>query len=272
MAQEITPSVIGDWHGLGASGGVALTTSSQVQAFDEGTRVISLTGRNYGTGAVVARVLMCPWVVGVKTTDALATEGNATFYTSEAQDNDVATSVTLSSLDTAVNDNYLYVGAAVRFRGVDVDVDAPNGNSSVLTVRYWNGTSWGDISDTDNTIDTGATFGLDGQVLWTVPSDWVGVRLDGTTATPDTSLTLSAFTQTLFWTRWEVSVALDSSVTLDHFIALNQSTAYAELVEGQTLEQAVLRDLGGQSAIEAVTDAGTANLIINAGARSKFQV
>ena len=272
MAQEITPSVIGDWHGLGASGGVALTTASQVQAFDEGTRVIALTGRNYGTGAVVVRVLMCPWVVVVKTTDALATEANATFYTSEAQDNDTATSVTLSSLDTAANDNFLYVGAAVRFRGVDVDVDAANGNASILTVRYWNGSSWGDISDQDNTANGGATFAQDGQIIWTVPSDWVGVRLDDTTTIPDTTLAIGEFTQPLFWTRWEVSLALDSSVTLDHLVALNQSTAYAELVEGQTLEQAVLRGLGGQSAIEAVTDAGTVNLIINAGARNKFQV
>ena len=143
--------------------------------------------------------------------------------------------------------------------------------ASIRTVRYWNGTSWADISDQDNTANGGATFAQDGQITWTVPSDWVGVRLDDTTATPDTTLAIGEFTQPLFWTRWEVSLVLDSSVNLDHLVALNQSTAYAELVEGQTLEQAVLRDLGGQSAIKAVTDNGTANLIINAGARSKFQ-
>lgn len=269
MAQEITPSVIGDWRGLGASKGVALTTVSQVQAFSEGTRVITLTGRNFGEAAVVARVLMCPWLAVIKTSDALADEANITVYTTEAQDNDTATSVVLSDFDTAANLDFLYVGSAVPFRGCDVDVDSANATSSVITVKYWNGTAWADISDSDGTANGGATFAVDGQITWTVPSAWVS---DSLLNIGDTELTAGVFTEDLYWTRWQVSVKLDSPTTLDHIIALNQSTAYAELVEGQTLEQAVHRGIGGQSAVEVVTDAGTANLIINAGARNKFQV
>ena len=47
--------------------------------------------------------------------------------------------------------------------------------------------------------------------------------------------------------------------------SLNRSTAYAELLEGQTYEQAVQSEgPGGICTVEILTDAGTANTIINA--------
>ena len=69
----------------------------------------------------------------------------------------------------------------------------------------------------------------------------------------------------LFWMRFQVSVALDSSTTLNSMVALNRSTAYAELPTGFAQEHAIIPGLGGSAAIEALTDAGTANLLVNCG-------
>jgi hypothetical protein len=60
-----------------------------------------------------------------------------------------------------------------------------------------------------------------------------------------------------------VSAALDSSTTANSLRALNRSTAYMEIVSGRAIEQAVTVGPGGISCVEALTDAGTANLIIN---------
>ena len=68
----------------------------------------------------------------------------------------------------------------------------------------------------------------------------------------------------LYWTRLSVSAALDSSTTLNSILSLPRSTSYAELVSGMAQEMTLQKGLGGVAAIEALTDAGTANLIVNA--------
>ena len=262
MGTETYSGPLGDIRGIGTSGGTALTTSSQVIGFPEGLGWLSLTPRNFET-AVVARVLKSPYLIIAKTTDALALAANTTDYSSAAQDADAATDVVLSSLDTAANLDFLYVGSWEQFRGVDVDVDAPNGTASVLTVKYWNGSAWADISDTDGTISSGKTMAVDGQVTWAVPTDWAT-----TTLTDANSLTTRGVApqdvKDIYWTRWEVSAALDSATTLNHMIALNRSTAYAELAEGQSAEM-ILEGTPprGYSGIEVLTNAGTGNLLVN---------
>ena len=67
----------------------------------------------------------------------------------------------------------------------------------------------------------------------------------------------------MFWTRWSVSAALDTAVTLDHMAAANRSTAYAELLSGQTFEERIRHGFGGIGCVEALVNAGTANLIVN---------
>jgi hypothetical protein len=83
--------------------------------------------------------------------------------------------------------------------------------------------SWADISKTDGTASGGATFAVDGNVTWTMPTDWIPCKLTDTgaigTAVPNSG-------SMLYWTRWEVSVALDSSTTLNSMMALSRSTAY----------------------------------------------
>lgn len=271
MANEIYAGPLGELRLAGASKGVACTTTAVYTGLPEGTHYIALTPRNFAT-AVVVRFALCPYLTIFKTTDDLATDTNLTEYSSEAQDADTATSVVLSSLDTAANSDYLYVGSHVPFAGVHCDVDAVNANASVLTVKYWNGAAWTDISDTDNTTSGGKTMAQDGTVTWTVPAAWVPNTLAGirTILTTDLLKTVQhalLHNHDLYWTRWEVSAALDSSTTLDHMIAMPRSTAYGELLPGQPFEETINMAPGGFGGVVSLTDAGTANLVINCATR-----
>lgn len=248
-----------------AGGGTALTSTAVRIVLPLGTKHIDLVPRNFST-AVVVQWLKNPWLTIFKTADSLATE--PTEYSVEAQDGSTSTSVTLSSLGTAAQGDYLYVGSHVPFSGVSIDVDAANGTASVLTVRYRkNDDTWADTSATDGTDNGGATLGVDGSVTWTVPADWKSARLFDT---GDTDLNIGLGKQELYWTRWEFSAALDSSTTLDSMIAINRSTTYHEIPSGMAWKEAVTVGPGGISSIQAKTDAGTANLIVDCAARGRF--
>ena len=109
-----------------------------------------------------------------------------------------------------------------------------------------------------NNADT--TMAKDGDVTWTVPTAWQKRSL---VDTGDTAVRESWSTAELYWTRWEVSGALDASWDLRQLRALSASVAYAELVEGQPLQFAV--NTAKIANVEALTDAGTCNLVVNAG-------
>jgi len=260
MATEV---IAGKWNQVeqvAASKGLSLSTTAARIALPFGTNFLQLIGTTYST-AVVARVGLCPWLTVLKTADLLATD--PTDYSTEAQDGSTGTSATLSSLGTLAQNDALYIGSAIPFGGVHIDVDGTNSNASVLTVSYWNGTAWADTSATDATDSGGASLGQDGTVTWTIPTAWATARLKDTQAA-----TAVSPGPALYWTRWVWSAALDSSVTLDHIIAV--APGYLELPTGLPWEQGVLVGPGGVSAVEALTDAGTALLLVNCATRSRF--
>lgn len=245
-----------------ADGGTALTVSTIASVpFLAGTNHVWIEGRNYST-AVVVKYGLIPYLLVYKTADSLAT---ITDYSSEAQDGSTGTDVTLSSLDTLANGDALWIGSAHPFRGLVADVDAANGTASVLTGTYWNGSALANISLTDGTTSGGATFAVDGQITWTVPTDWVAASLRTISGVPTTPV--AASTQSLYWVRLVVGAALDSSTTLNSLMALVRSTVYGELVTGRVVEMAVRRELGGAVGVEATVNAGTANLIVNCAVR-----
>lgn len=261
-----------EWRLAGASTGVALTTNAAYVQFPLGTRAVILMPRNFST-AVVARFGISPYLA------VLRTNNGGTAFTDEstrAQDSDAATHVTMSSFPTLANGGYLLIGAARRFRGVRVDMDAQvNGTASVLTVAYWNGSAWTDLSASDGTASAGASFAQDGLVTWTVPAAWTRASIPSiyaTLALAHTNIPSTYKADSLFWTRWVVSAAFDSSTLVDAMQGLTESTAYGELTTGQALQLG-----GGQSlhnmhrlaGLEALTDAGTANLVVNCGAGSQ---
>lgn len=257
-----------------AAGGTALSTTLTTIALPIGTEFVSLEARNFVTG-VVAQYALCPYLTILRTQDRLATA--PTDVSDNAQDGDAATDVTLSSQSTWANGDALYVGSHVPFRGVRVDVDAANGNASVLTVNYWNGSAWVDITATDNTASGGATLAVDGTITWTVPTAWSAnslrniAALAGDDSDLANTVTFQGAERILYWTRWEVSAALDASTTQNEIHALARSTAYAELTTGKPgHEFFARRGPGGIGAIEALMNAGTGNLIVNAGSGRGF--
>ena len=235
----------------------SLTTTAQVVALPPGTALVAIEGRTYAT-AVAVQLLLNPWLVVLKTANALAT---ATDYSDAAQDANAATDVVLSSLDTLANLDALYIGSHLPILGVAVDVDAANGTASVLAGEYWDGNSWEALTVTDGSASGGATFAQDGNITWTLPTDWAAAKLKDAVATCTDAVPNARVD--LFWARLSVSAALDSSTTLNSLLPINRSTAYAELPAGRDLKALVSRSVGGLASIQAKTDAGTAVLIAN---------
>lgn len=259
MATFVLDGPLGEGGSAVASTGVALSTTPVFVQLPDGTQHVTLEGRLYST-AVVSVVKLNPYLAVIKTQDSGVT---ATDYSQNAQDNSTATSVTLSSQGTAAQGDFLYVGAHLPFRGVSIDVDAGNGNASVLTVKYRKSdNTWADTSATDGTISTGFSMAVDGTVAWTVPTDWIPCKLAVADAVG------AAFpyrSDELYWTRWEFSAALDSSTTLDSMLAMsrNKAAVGVQLTSGRVLAFQVAKGVGGLGCIEATTDAGTAALLVN---------
>lgn len=248
-----------------AGGGTALTTTAVLIAVATagkliGKGVLSLIGRNLST-AVVVKYLLNPRLTVLVTSNKLSTLVDAT---DAAQDGSTSTDVVLSSLAAAPN-GYIYVGSPLPIRGVRADVDAPNGTASVMTGEYWNGSAWAALTITDGTASGGATMAVDGDVTWTVPAAWAPTRLiealTENVAKPQTEARRKLFDRALFWCRFTTTGGCDSATTLNSLMALNRVTTYNELVSGEPVEEDVRTDEeGGIGCIEALTDAGTANL------------
>jgi len=239
-----------------AGGGTALTTTLGLIPILFGADYMSITPRNF-VGCAVARVALNPYLRIFHTQDA---GGHVVDISDEMQDGD-AVSVALAAFAIA-GTGYMYVGATLPFRGAKVTLGTnKNGAASVITVRYWNGGAWADTDDTDGTISpAGTSMGKTGDITWTVPAAWAKKSL---VAIGDTlPAGCDKFTEK-YWTRWEWSAALDS-VDVDGIQALNRSTAYAEYLEGQAVNFKVSnREI---ASVEALTNAGTANLVVNVGA------
>jgi hypothetical protein len=242
-----------------ASGGTALTTTLSLISVGTagwGADYLSITPRNFASCAVV-RFLLNPYLTIFHTQDAGAT---VTDLSDELQDGD--TTSTAFTTFAITGTGYLYAGAAVPFSGVSVDLGTnKNDTASVITVKYWNDTdAWADISDTDGTDVAGDSMKQSGDVTWTVPTIWQKTSLAEIGDTLPTSTT--NYGVPMYWTRWEWSAALDT-VDIDVMQAINRVTTYAELLEGQTLELKLSdREI---ASVQALTDAGTANLVVNVG-------
>lgn len=236
------------------------TAAAAYCAFPPGSAYAYLEGRNYSTAVVIGYALN-PWLRIIKTTDSLATAANATDYSEAAQNNIKSTAgVVLSSFATT---HALWIGAELPFRGIFCDVNATNSNAATVAAAYWSqtGPTMASLSITDNTIVTGASFMTDASMTWTVPTDWTATTLR-TAGGAVVGVPRSG--DVLYWIKLTVNAALDASTTLDQLLAMNRSTNYASLTSGKPGEWVALATGDGRvGCIEAATDAGTGNLIIN---------
>lgn len=275
MAQEIISSHLDEERLISASTGTSLSTSRAYIQFPALSKagetkygLLTFTPRNFVT-AVVAQVILNPWLVILKTTNDLA--GMPTDYSIEAQDNSTDTSVDLSSLNTVANGDWVLVGSHLPFGGFYVDVDGTNSTGSrTATFSYWNGSSWANTSATDGTSSS-THLDQDGVVTWTVPTLWPASKLEDIYPTTIFASRKDYYTEVpLHWIRWEVNGALDSSVTLDAVLALNRSSSEPEYIAGQTKEQRVKWGFKGSGNIVALTNAGTGRLVANLAVEGKF--
>lgn len=239
-----------------ASGGTSLTTTTTRVLFPHGTSLVQLLPRNF-SGASVVRVALLPYAQVLVTNDGLS---SVTDVSRSAQDGSSTSKITLSALAPLANGGAVYLGVFCPLRGLDIDVDAPNSNASVLSCAYWNGSSWAALTLTDGTAVGGATFAQDGLITWTPPSDAASSSFASVVSRVSV---LSKSTRNLYWYRFGVSALLDASVTLNGCVGLPRSTNYGELVETLGMEFRTQTSVGGHAGVEALTDAGTANLIVN---------
>ena len=263
MATETRAAPLGEARSATtAGGGTALTATATRIPLLRNTKFIEMIPRAFA-GSNVVQYNFNPYLIILKTTDLLAAEANITDYSDNAQDGSTSTDVTLSSLGTLAQLDAVYVGSWTPFSGVAIDVDAANSNASVLTVTYWKSDStWATTSATDGTDNGGASMGVDGNVTWTVPTDWQMASLQE--AVPATAAkNLGVLTAPQFWTRWVFSAALDSSTTQNSWLAINRDPSYAEMAAGQSREQGITVGPGGFYSIQAKTDTGAASLIVN---------
>jgi len=178
--------------------GGTTTTTDNVADQDLGDEIDS-------TQIEFANCIECPTTVR-KTVNAGAAY---TDYTAAAIDNSVATHVDLSLLDTLANGDWLVIGADLQFRKILLEVDSVNGvptanvntTVSALTVQYWNGTAWTNVSNqVDGSSTGGKTISVNGLITFDFPNDWAKNTVDGVLA---------------YHVRLIVSVVLSASVLLD---------------------------------------------------------
>jgi len=259
MATDIYNAPLGEIRAAStAGGGAALTTTASVTPLIPWTQYLVLTPRNFAT-AVVAKFALNPWLYVVKTSDNMVSE--PVDYSDAAQDGSADTDVVLSSLNTLANGDYVLIGSHTQFRGVQIDVDGTNSTAATTaTVKVRTRAGWVDLSATDGT-KSATHLDQDGAITWTIPATWFMDSLAN--IYKNVSYNTEWWGIPLYWVRWEVDKALDSATTLNSVCALNRSTVYGEIVPGQGLEQRVKHGPGGIGCVEHLTNAGTANMVVN---------
>lgn len=116
--------------------------------------------------------------------------------------------LTLSSLIGA--DDFVYLRGTQPFEGLNVNMNATNGSATTLTATYFNGSSFTSLSATDGTSSSSASFGQDGNITWTLPTDWEPNAINGTTG---------------YHVRLAWSANFDSSVTTTDIDLIQRNTA-----------------------------------------------
>ncbi len=271
---QVMPAQIGESAIVGASKGVSLSTAAVFTALKPNTQQLNLSPYTFST-AVVARYNISPWITVLKNQDAFATE--PIICSLLLQDGDNTVTMSMNSFDTLANGDALYIGSHLPIGGLWVDVQNTNSNAAVLAVHYYNGTLTS-LSATDNTITSSThSFGQDGTITWTTPSDWLCARFSEVFGV-EIDNKKPIYSDPLFWCRLTWDAAFDSSTSINQIIAINRRSTlgtpvYEELSSGQSWTQSLKQGFNGFGAVEALTDAGTALLIhkVSTYGRAKFQ-
>jgi hypothetical protein len=98
-----------------------------------------------------------------------------------------------------------YIGFHGKFSARYFKMNTVNANSSVLTVEYWNGSSWAAVDDLiDQTSAGGKTLAQNGFVSWVNKTDWAKRSLTGIDSDVE-----------LYWVKLTVSADLSASTKVE---------------------------------------------------------
>ena len=268
MPTEILGANLGHQRAAGAASGVVLSATAAFTAFHRGTEYIDLIPRNF-SGAAVARYALCPYLVILKADSADDLAGPIADYSAIAQDGSTGTEVAVGGGGGLAAGRNFYIGSAIPFRGVYVDIDTANANNSAaVTVYYWAG-SWVDVSATDASRSSHA-FDQTGTITWTVPSAWQSSSLVKIDRSVNSSLSWRDVQ--MYWTKWTWSAAIDAGTTLDHMLGINESTAYAEVPASLGTGMRIHNGFGsnGVAGVETLTNAGSGNMLVTCSALNGY--
>ena len=247
---------LGEMETLSAAGGTALTTTPAVIQFPPGTRRIDWEISK--AGANLAQVGLSPRCIHLVTADLLATA--PTDYSDKAQDASTSTLVVFDSLDTIANLDAWYVGFPTA-TAIGLVMAMTNGNdtASVLSAKYWNGSSWAAASITDGTDVSGDTMKQSGNITWAEKTDWAASTLLGNAST---TINFPTAGLNAYWMRFEVTVALDTEVEFNAISAITSKVA--EYGSGRIGEQDVRTgSFGALTGLEVEMQAGTGTIVVN---------
>lgn len=119
-------------------------------------------------------------------------------YTKEVTDGLDTTVAVLDSLNTFANNECLFIYCPVRANRLTWTFTKPNSTEATGTLSYKKSdNTWADTGENDGTISGSATFGGNGTMYWTLPSDEISSYMYGKVG---------------FWYRWETSAQLDGEV------------------------------------------------------------
>ena len=244
-----------------ASGGTVLSTTAGFICpgyAGWGGDYMSITPHRFD-GCTVVRYTLNPYLHIIYTTDLL--DSVITNLSDEMQDGDT-TDNNFAAWGTLASGTALYVGSRVPVRGYQVvmGTTVSNVGASTLTIKYWTPGGWADTANSDGTEAGNVAFAQSGDEIITTTAIWTK---DSLLRIGDTLRYGAALGEPLYWTRWETDKAMLANMDIISILPYGRSTAYAEYIEGATVNlKTSAREIGS---VEALTDAGAAKLIVNVG-------
>ena len=162
-----------------------------------------------------------------------------------------------TAMDAMATGDRLYICLSDIVGGLHIDMTSSvNTNASLMTVKYWAG-SWTSISVADGTDIYGSTsLARDGDLTWTVPTDWMPAHLGGNNfdgGVKGMSITDKDAPGTSgFWLQIYFSAALSADVEIANIWTLNKNTHRGYFHSG--VEYPISFDARVTGAIEAIVD------------------
>lgn len=162
-----------------------------------------------------------------------------------------ADSTTTASFNSFAATSKFYIGSRKKFRGMYVDITNANGTANTIAVKYTTAeATFSTVAGLVDNTDTGGSFGQDGLITWTLPTDWLPVKAN---------LSYAELDESLFWVELSWDVAFDSTTSVAAITLLQDVAPTADSIPIDTYVFEI--DNGGVGGLEHL-DAGTGAIYV----------